>query len=110
MKSYTNLEQSKKLAVILPLESADMTYIGSDLIPYPYCESKFKGEDNVYPAWSLASLLDVLPKIVNNETLFIETSAALWHIGYRNIFTARVDKPIDACYEMIIKLHELNLL
>ena len=26
MKAYTDLEQSKKLAKILPLESADMTY------------------------------------------------------------------------------------
>ena len=26
MKSYTDLEQSKKLAEILPLESADMSY------------------------------------------------------------------------------------
>ena len=26
MKSYTDLEQSKKLAEILPIESADMSY------------------------------------------------------------------------------------
>ena len=62
------------------------------------------------PCWSLASLLSVLPKIINNETLFIETSAALWHIGYRNIYIARADNPVDACYEMIMRLNELNLL
>lgn len=28
MKVYTDLEQSKKLAEILPLESAEKTYIG----------------------------------------------------------------------------------
>ena len=27
MKSYTDLEQSKKLSEILPIESADMVYI-----------------------------------------------------------------------------------
>ena len=66
--------------------------------------------DNQIPCWSLAALLGVLPNIINNETLFIETSAALWHIGYRSIFTARADNLVDACYEMILKLHKLNLL
>ena len=32
MKSYTDLEQSKKLAEILPVESADMTWEQVDLI------------------------------------------------------------------------------
>ncbi len=62
------------------------------------------------PCWSLAALLSILPKIVNNKTLFIETSAALWHVGYRNIYTARADNPVDACYEMILSLHEQNIL
>ena len=65
---------------------------------------------NEMPAWSLATLLSILPKIVNNETLFIETSAALWHIGYRKFYTARADNPVDACVAMIEKLHELKML
>ena len=34
MKSYTDLEQSKKLAEILPLESADMCYKCLEDDPY----------------------------------------------------------------------------
>ena len=112
IKSYTDLQQSKVLAKILPLESADMIYtmVNGYHTPFIRIETiKEMHEDDVL-CWSLAALLDVLPKIINNETLFIETSAALWHIGYRNIYTARADNPVDACYEMILKLNELNLL
>jgi hypothetical protein len=128
MKAYADLEQSKKLAGILPHESADMFYDGiqdlykekvynipkngsSITVRNGHTITKRGIEANLLlPCWSLASLLEVLPKIVNNETLFIETSAALWHIGYRNIYTARADNPIDACVAMIEKLNELNLL
>jgi len=116
MKSYTDLEQSKKLAEILPIESADMRYHTiSQYNPYPCDEivytidfNKPSGIDT--PCWSLAALLEVLPKIVKRETLFIETSASLWHIGYRNIYIAREDNLFDACVELIIKLKEQNLI
>lgn len=127
MKAFTDLEQSKKLVKILPLESADMTYsaltegmrdkmtiidwevtVGLDIA---IKENLFSyREGYILPCWSLAALFNVLPKIVNNETLFVETSATLWHVGYRNVYIARADNLIDACYEMIIKLHEQKLL
>jgi hypothetical protein len=112
MKSYTDIEQSKKLAEILPIESADMYYTPplikghTDYIPHLKRKLPIDWDiEQKTPCWSLAALLSILPKIVNNKTLFIETSAALWHVGYRNIYTARADNPVDACYEMIIKLH-----
>lgn len=118
IKAYTDLEQSKKLAEILPLESADMEYMflkkdGSKVSNVPFVKDGFEEPECCYtfiPCWSLSALLDVLPEIVSNESLFIETYAALWHIGYRNIYAARAANLVDACYEMILKLHELNLL
>lgn len=115
IKSYTDLEQSKKLAEILSLESADIRYQArydnkNNLKYIPVFVSTIIPLKADIPCWSLATLLNVLPKIINNETLFIETSAALWHIGYRNIYTARADNPVDACVAMIEKLHEFNLL
>ena len=108
MKSYTDIEQSRKLAEILPIESADMYYwCGEDLRIGGY---RAMDIDYDIPCWSFSALLDVLPKIINNETLFIETSPALWHLGYRNIYTERADNPIDACVNMIIHLNKLNLL
>ena len=122
IKSYTDISQSKTLSKILPLESADQTWsriaiAGANLDVPEELQYRHNGDMPFQyysgigtPCWSLASLLSVLPKIINNETLFIETSAALWHIGYRNIYTARADNPVDACYELILKLNELNLL
>lgn len=116
MKSYTDIEQSIKLAEILPLESADMIWVlaNPDLPMIKAIAYQDSDKNNKYyeilPAWSLSALLDVLPKIINNETLFIETSPALWHIGYREVYTARADNLIDACVVMIEKLNELNLL
>lgn len=94
MKAYTDIEKSKKLAEILPVESADMYY-------------------HPYPCWSLAALLDVLPfpqlskdnlgsgKIGWMVSVFPDNCRydSCWH-----------NEPIDACVEMIIKMHELNLL
>ena len=114
MKSYTDLEQSKKLLEFLPFESANMRFCFSHALSgrivghYPMIGRE--PSLGTVPCWSLAALLNVLPKIVNNETLFVETSPCLWHIGYRNIYIARVDNLVDACYELILKLHEMNLL
>ena len=123
-KIATDLNQSKRLAKILPIDSADMTCIGTEFVPYPYCESKFKGEDNVYPAWSLAALLNVLP---NNEDISINLSKGgyriptveypnNWFVDYEdktnglNNCATSADNPVDACYKMILKLHEMNSL
>ena len=64
IKSFTSLEQSKVLAKILPLESADMYYH-----PYPNDEDwydipnfgKANLKYNQLPCWSLSALLSVLP-------------------------------------------------
>ena len=67
MKSYTDLEQSKKLAEILPLESADMVIWGKDLDSIAVTDAqKFMSglknrKMNYLPCWSLAALLDILP-------------------------------------------------
>jgi len=123
IKSFSDLQQSKKLAEILPLESADMWWLyvtsqGKHIAmlygePDPHYIARMESygiKDAAIRCWSLAALLSVLPNVINNETLFIETSPALWHIGYRNIYTARADNPVDACYEMIIRLNELKML
>ena len=64
MKAYTDLEQSKKLAEILPIESADMCYNDNELrIGYAPLA---KERDDYFPCWSLAALLDVLPKTLED--------------------------------------------
>ena len=113
MKSYTDLEQSKKLAEILPLESADMYYpVMEDNIPckraYPKDEEYLPGED--IECWTLAALLNVLPLPSLHKTYSAWRCDTYNEDGSVQKIGEDADNPVDACYEMIIKLHELNLL
>ena len=74
IKSYTDLEQSKKLAKILPVESADTIWdLTNPDLPtiraIPYEDSDYNNKYlNLIAAWSLAALLGVLPNgIVMNK-------------------------------------------
>lgn len=121
MKAYTDISQSKVLAGILPIESADMCYkcIGEDpydvcLRPYSEWREEYKGllvakEVDVFPCWSLAALLDVLPKgySLGNKKSNDKYNICMTFVEHNVI---EYDNPVDVCYEMIIKLHELNLL
>ena len=113
MKSYTDLEQSKKLAEILPLESADMHYyknLFGDYIEGLYnsndlkegCE--LKGIEYI-PCWSLAALLNILP-----SSTLDSSNDHHYRLHCMERFTEWYGNPIDACYEMINKLHEQKLL
>lgn len=89
MKAFTDIEQSRKLAKILPIESADMCF-----------------NDNE-PCWSLTALLNVLPNTMlgkdkDGYVVMVETMGS----G----LTAFASDPIDACVQMILKLHELKML
>ena len=112
MKSYTDIEQSKKLAEILPLESADMYYdrggLPSLIDKYVTHESiKNDKYHHLIPCWSLAALLGVLPKL--HKLQHSENGYYCSLANYKYV-TDAYDNPIDACYELILKLHELNLL
>jgi len=118
IQAYTDLEQSKKLAEILPLESADTCYYEytSHIDGTPKVGYK-EGVTEGIPCWSLAALLNVLPEI-NDISLKMEKVKAkdgydgyYYPIEYKGIVLIPYSKnPVDACYEMVLKLHELNLL
>ena len=130
IRAYTTIEQSRKLAGILPIESADMYWRSLNLNGHISWSSHIKRlEPPIYdleyyiPCWSLASLLGVLP---NNKHISTTLSRGGWKIEpieyvdnwwceyedeiHTKNFSTSADNPVDACYEMIIKLHELNLL
>lgn len=116
MKSYTDLEQSKKLAEILPIESADYHYIDVVGYPerlrfYPYATSNRSNEDLLFiPCWSLAALLGVL----EHPRCFQGDKPIYWFcgcFGKDNLYhEVEADNPIDACVTMIEKLNELKML
>ena len=120
MKSYTNLEQSKRLAEILPLKSADMHYErvyfeGKQSDWFVQLGKPIKSDD-IIPCWSLTALLKYLSEIkpmVYTPVLF--PSEGKWILqfaeyGHGNVCELSCGNPIDACVEMIIKLHERKML
>ena len=129
MKSYTDIEQSKKLAKILPIESTDLWYaetyegktdgwnfIVSDT-PY-YSLSLVKPSENNYsqnivkdiPCWSLSALLEQLHYPSLHKTI------SGWRCDCynkdRSCFKFGINAPteVDACMEMIELLHKENLI
>lgn len=134
MKSFTDLEQSKKLAEILPPETADMWFH-----PYPNDEDWYDVPNvgnadlkyNQLPCWSLAALIDILPADWwgYNEHYFLEISKngdnskpnkvcyyrfrkEIDGADYNRIphISHSAENLIDACVNMIITLYEHKLL
>ena len=126
IKSYTDLEQSKKLAKVLPLESADMFYneepedetYPKDIVDteYPMVireSHKHLLEEYGIPCWSLAALLYVIPEriIKNYYAPNLQKENGKYSIAYGDDeLLCIADNPVDACVAMIEKLNELNLL
>lgn len=130
MKSYTDLEQSRKLAEVLPLESADMYYeevcnfpkaiVGSYILHNQNMEDKdYKKLSNpvLSPAWSLAALFNYLREIDFFPNIEADEYSVIMNISYYDEKEARPLAPIhnikveadtfvDACVEMVIKLHK----
>lgn len=120
-RAFTSLEQSKKLAEILPPESADIYwwswgeryYIGA------MDDGDFNEKVGDVRAWSLAALLYIIPKRIKDYNVLRidinEKDTAIWYdeIGYgvnNDLPDITKETAIDACYEMITRLNELNLL
>ena len=133
MKSYTDIEQSKTLVNILPLESADAKYgyiapyecsdrmydEDYDEIPYPiefikkdYSNFFAEEYDGELPCWSLAALLNILPNgtDVVKEEADTENERYMCTVGCNDdVISTFANNPVDVCVEMILKLNNLKL-
>ena len=119
LKSFTSIEDSKILAEILQLESADMHYATWTILNGEFIVSPNQGStiedlqedygNQIIPCWSLAALLEVM-----NEPELIRNSEGKWliRVWYYDYFYSKGGyyNPVDACVGMIEKLHKLNLL
>lgn len=125
IKSYTNLEQSKRLTKILPLDSADMCYANDGtsikIDANPYNVRKLMWKDyvvEVIPCWSLAALLDILAKETHNidEDGYIVLSSYKgnwWNLSPINCISEEIkesNNPLNAAFQMICWLKENNKL
>ena len=127
IKSYTDLEQSRKLAEILPLESADGFWSYHDkwysegdewegyedypraepYLEYTRKENEWKEDKSDVPCWSLSALIDVLPDDCGIDKEDGKCVASYIISNECGAYTK--DNPVDACYEMILKLNELKM-
>ena len=115
-KICTSIEQSKKLAEILPLESADMCFINNKPHLGFLCEEYHEFGDTIlqdyYPCWSLVALLNLM--ICPNLEEYIKGKWDLTTFTDESLKTPievqDCESALDACYEMILKLHKLKML
>jgi len=120
IKAYTDLVQSRKLAEMLPIETADMyypnridiKYQGALPIEYKHGNPLLSQE---IAAWSLAALLEQLEgrNFVKIEIKYDDGQYYIFYVdnwGSIDMKTKQYNNLIDACVEMIIKLKESNLL
>ena len=122
VKSSTDLEQSKKLAKILPLESADNVIVsfgsreGTKTVVMPketldVIRTPFDDIRETTMCWSLAALFGILPILDNRSPVIAKTFDGKYRVTYHStayekaILTSDYDNPIDACVEMIEKLN-----
>lgn len=111
IKSFTDLQQSRKLAEILPLESADMYWWSSGKRYYIEAmdDGDFNEEEGHIRAWSLAALLSVLPEIQGGKPIIALDDNYITYPHMSDLHT-KADNPVDACVAMIERLHELKML
>lgn len=132
IKAYTDFSQSNVLAEILPLETADMKWyfwkseIDAPKLPtFGYgkdAAENCKSSEAVYlPCWSLASLLNYLRMIDFFPDIEADEHSITMNVNYYNEEEARPLAPVhnieakantfvDACYEIILRLHEHKIL
>ena len=112
IKSFTDLSQSKILSKILPLDSSDMFWLVLGNTPRVHVLteplSNYSSWEN-YPCWSLAALLNVLPEIQGGKPVIALDDNYITYPHMSDLHT-KADNIVDACVELILKLHELNLL
>lgn len=109
MKSFTDFEQSKKLAEILPLESADMCCYqnqNGDINYYGFPFLQGNKASNPIPCWSLVSLFGVLPEIQGGKPVIALDDNYITYPHMSDLHT-KAENLVDACYELILKLNEL---
>lgn len=115
-KICTSVEQSKQLIELgIDINTADMcyrivAYNPNDTHAYVYQQYCFVGTlESDIPAWSLATLLGIIPDVSLNAFKDGRNWNAMVQHDGKMIYVDK-DNPVDACVELIIKLKELKML
>lgn len=137
MKSFTGIEQSKKLIELgIDINTADMFYL-NDGISAKLMWEHLPNVKKEAVAWSLSSLLELIPKHIKQEDgrtykfhIFNDDGRVIqrWGCSYvaedyhnraeylsdptlkypTNVYSGKYDNPLDAAFEMVVWLKENN--
>ena len=111
-KICTDILQSKKLAEILPLESADCYYPNridikyQGILPIEYKHGNPLLSQEI-AVWSISALLEI---IRNNGRYELQMFEGGYYFEANGFMTESYFNSVDTCYEFILKLYELNML
>ena len=126
----TTLEQARELAKFLDSENADMYWqdIGGAVIPtFELIGTPPFPKDSITPCWSLDALLRLLPEVVRKDEVYYSIvflkECGKWPILYEeapvgddlpkyydNLIEQTSENFLDAAYNVIIELHNKELL
>ena len=112
-KICTDIQQSQKLIELgVDINTADMfwdTLFAKNpeaQVNNHHLVDEYDDEHRV-PAWSLTALLDILP---TGKVLLHDKGNHGYKCICNNIDSYYFNNPVDACYDMILKLHEQKIL
>lgn len=111
MRLFQELKENESERIRKVLIDYFQAYNPNDTHVYqPYCFVRTLESD--IPCWSLAALIELTDECRMEKTPLDQTGEFTYSFvdDYYNIRTYEEDNPVDACYEMIIKLHELDAL
>ena len=125
IRIFTDVEQSRMLAEILPLKSHDAYYIRDDFQRFSIVYGhSIVIDDELFayrhgyrlPAWSFSKLFSMLPQIGADcpmiQKLYYASEPKERYICLYGVdlMTGEKVNPVDAVVEMIIKLKEMDIL
>ena len=116
MKSYTDIAQSRKLAEILPGDSADMCWgicnetLKYKTMPYLLPWRDYTAKELYLPCWSLSALLNVIKPINKNTYTIRGTLDGGAIISFNEVTNVMCQEKeiIDAVFEMVVWLKEIG--
>ena len=121
-KICTTLEQGQKLVELgVDVNTADMQWVntGYCMRVLPVDDYEAQSSSSVTHAWSLSALISVLPRFIEFKgdkyylrfmKEYVEYANDEVSITGRYLHTTGNDNLVDACYEMIVKLKEKDLI
>ena len=106
MKTQLTAEESAKLIELgISADKASANYVGRW---EHYSTGTFADPDSIEPIFTLADILDILPKEIDGSNLSMEYDCEFkqWRVGYNTRHLESAPELIDALYSLLVRCLE----